>query len=196
MTQGTSHSIKLNEWQSLSERTLICTTASHVVSSQFIGTNHEMNMWLHKVELQISRFHELWPYCIVPFWMHTFGSASPYRFTENEELYREVINQFEKNNQSLVRENIRLRDTYCRLHTKLGCLTQQFTVLAVSPIIQCQCFIWQLVSVMSCQLSALHYYSMCGQFAKCAKLIHYAWAVCQLRYINTLHVGSFPTALH
>jgi len=64
-----------------------------------------------------------------------------YRFTENEELYREVINQFENNNQSLIRENSRLRDKYCRLHTELGCLTQQFTVLAVSPIIQCQYFI-------------------------------------------------------
>jgi len=80
-----------------------------------------------------------------------------YRLVENEELYRKVINQFENNNQSLVRENVQLQDTYCRLHNKLGRLTQQFTVLAVSPIIQYQCFIWQLVSVMSCQLSALQY---------------------------------------
>ena len=119
-----------------------------------------------------------------------------YRLIEKEQLYRKVINQFENNNQSLVQENIRLCDTYRRLHTKLGCLTQQFTVLAVSPIIQFQCFIWWLVSVTSCQLSALHYYSMCGQFARYATLIHYIWAVCQVRYTNTLHVGSLPSVLH
>jgi hypothetical protein len=106
-----------------------------------------------------------------------------YRLIENEELYRKVINQFENNNQRLVRENIRLRDAYRSLHARLGCLTQQFTVLAVSPIIQCQCFIWQLLSVTSCQLSALHYCSMCGQFAKCAEPV-------------TLCVGSFPSVLH
>jgi hypothetical protein len=119
-----------------------------------------------------------------------------YRLIENEELYRKVINQFENNNQSLVRENIQLQDTYCKLHTKLGCLTQQFTVLAVSPVVQCQCFIWQLMSVTACQLSALHYYSMCGQFAKCATLIHYVWAVGWVRYTTTVSVGSWLSALH
>jgi hypothetical protein len=84
-----------------------------------------------------------------------------YRLKEKEVLYRKVISQFENNNQRLVRENITLWDTYCRLHTKLRCLTQQFTVLAVSTITHGQYFIWQLVSVMSCscvgsQLRALH----------------------------------------
>jgi hypothetical protein len=97
-----------------------------------------------------------------------------YRFKEKEELYRKVISQFENNNQHLVRENISLRDTYCRLHTKLGCLTQQFTVLAVSTIIQWQCFIWQLVSVTS----------------------YIVWAVSWEHYTNKLCVGSQLRVLH
>ena len=87
------------------------------------------------MELQISRFHELWPYCIHCFECTCSTLLLCCRLKEDEELYRKVISQFENSNQSLVRENIKLRETYCRLHTNLGFLTQQFTVLAVSPII-------------------------------------------------------------
>ncbi|KDR20171.1 Afadin- and alpha-actinin-binding protein [Zootermopsis nevadensis] len=52
---------------------------------------------------------------------------------EQEDLYRKVINKFENNNRRLVDENIKLCDMYCKLHTNLGFLTQQFTVLLVSP---------------------------------------------------------------
>lgn len=168
MTQGTSHSIKLNKWQSLSEPTVICTTASHMVSR-----NVKTMTLKHVITKSGTPNIEVsWTLTL----LYTFCSECTglallflcYRFIKNEDLYRKVISQFENNNQSLVRENIRLYDTYCRLHTKLGCLTQQFTVLAVSPIIHWHGFIWQLVSVTSCQLSALHYCSMCGQCAKCA----------------------------
>jgi hypothetical protein len=76
---------------------------------------------------------------VTPLYIFCFKCTRPglfllcYRLKEQEELYRKVINKFENNNQSLVRENIKLRDSYCKLHANLGSLTQQFTVLAVSP---------------------------------------------------------------
>ncbi|XP_033607348.1 afadin- and alpha-actinin-binding protein-like isoform X2 [Cryptotermes secundus] len=56
-------------------------------------------------------------------------SSNSSMFREEEDLYRKVINKFENNSRSLVQENIKLQDSYCKLHTNLGFLTQQFAVL-------------------------------------------------------------------
>jgi hypothetical protein len=179
MTQGASHSIKLNEWQSLSELTLICTTASHVVSSQFIGTNHEINMWL-----QISRFHELWPYCIVPFWMHMFGSAFPLL-----QVYRKwrVIQRgdqsiWEQQSESNSREQPTARHI---LQTAYQVGMPDTAVHSAGSKSNYTVSTFYLTTSVCYILPA-----------ECTTLLQYVWAVCQVRYTNTLCVGSLPIALH
>jgi len=174
MTEGTSHPIKLNEWQSLSELTLICTTASHVVSPQFIGTNHEMNMWLQKVELQISRFHELWPYCIVTFWMHMFGSASPLL-----QVYRKwrVI---QRGDQSIWEQQ---SESNSREQPTAGQILQTAYRVGMpdTAVHSAGSKSNYTVSIFYLKTSVCYVLS-----AECATLLQYVWAVCQLRYTNTL----------
>jgi hypothetical protein len=151
-------------------------------------------MWLQKVERQISRFYELWHYCVILFWMYVFGSASPLLQTYRKQRVIQKGDQsiWEQQSLSGSREHptaghilqtahqVGMPDTAVHSAGSKSNYTVSMFYLTSSAcyILSAECatllqYVWAVCHV--------HYTNtLCEQFAKCASLIHYVWTVCQV----------------
>ena len=129
-------------------------------------------------------FMNFYPTVYVLFWMYMFGYAFPLL-----QAYRKwrII---QKGDQSIWEQQ---SESGSREHPTAGHILQ--TAYRVGML---DTAVHSAGSKSNCTVSMFYLTtSVCYVLsAECTTLLQYVWAVCQVRYTNTLCVGSLPSALH
>jgi len=197
MTQGTSHSVKhdisqphlTNEraslsWQWSAQQSVIWSHLSSlepIMKCQNKGTKIcDYNKWNSKYQ----GFMNFDPTVYVLFWMYIFSTASPLL-----QAYRKGT-VIQKGDQSIWEQQSEFGS---REHPTVWHIPQ--TAYQVGML---DTAVHSAGSKSNYTVSM--FYLMTGVCyilsAECTTLLQYVWAVCQVRYTNTLHLGSLPSALH